>query len=138
MRANVNATVAHVPNRAHTPNLVSGQIMWRTLLLLAGVAVLFPATGLAFSAPAQLLGKSVAVSWTDMRDMSFEDGPHVSRTYLSNLKVYSAARGARSVSSPSPCKLLAVERHQQSASRLQMIRDLHAVTLALFISKVIH
>jgi hypothetical protein len=67
--------------------------MCRTLLLLVGVAVPFPATGLAASAPAQLLGKSVAVGWTDTRDMSFEDGPHVTRTYLSNLKVYISTAG---------------------------------------------
>jgi hypothetical protein len=67
------------------------QIMCRTLPLLVGVAVLFPASGLTASAPAQLLGKSVG--WTDTRDMSFEDGPHVTRTYLSNLKVYISSAG---------------------------------------------
>jgi hypothetical protein len=93
MRTNVNTTIADIPNRVHTLNLVRGEIMWRTLALLVSVAVLFPATGLAGSAPAQLLGKSVAVSWTDTRDMSFEDAPHVTRMYLSNLKVYISSAG---------------------------------------------
>jgi hypothetical protein len=61
--------------------------------LLVGIGALFPATGQAASAAAQLLGKSVAVSWTDTRDMSFEGGPHVTRTYSSNLKVYISSAG---------------------------------------------